>query len=313
MINYIIRRLLYTIPILLGVALVFFFIFNVVGGSEKVIYNIVSAKARTAKDIEFAKHQLGLDKPLYAQYFDYIKQIATMDFGRSLSTKQDIGYLIKKHVPNSAKLAFPAFFLEMLVSLILSLFCAFYRGTIIDKGISVIATALMSFSALALIIILQNLLAYKWGLFPIAGWAKGIKAIKYLGLPVLLWVIVSIGSDVRFFRTVFIEEVNKDYVRTARAKGLSNSKIMFTHVLKNAMIPFLTYTVMAIPFLLVGSFIIERFFTIPGIGFLTVAAVSAFDLPVLKATVIIYSLFFIVFNLITDILYAVVDPRVRLG
>jgi len=165
---------------------------------------------------------------------------------------------------------------------------------------------------LVLIILGQTLLAYEWRLFPISGWENGPGAIRYLLLPWLLWVVVTVGYDVRFFRTALVEEAEKDYVRTARAKGVPEHRIIFRHVLKNAMIPVLTYVVIQIPFLLTGSILLERFFSIPGIGDLMVSAIFSYDLPVLKAVVMVYTLFFVGFTLVTDILYALVDPRVRL-
>ncbi|MDC7222388.1 MAG: ABC transporter permease [Spirochaetales bacterium] len=313
MLNYIIRRMLYLIPTLLGVALIFFLIFNVVGGNDKYLYNMLPQKARSADQIEVYRHRYGLDKPLIFQYTDMVKQMVTLDFGRSESRKLPVAALIKRHVPHSAALTFPAFFFEILISLIISCFCAFYRGRFVDKFFTVLSVVGMSISMLVLIILGQNLLAYQWGLFPISGWVKGIGAIRYLILPWILWVVVSVGYDIRFFRTALLEEVHKDYVRTARAKGVNNRQIMFHHVLRNALIPILTSVVIQIPFLLTGSLLLERFFSIPGIGDLTIQAITSYDLPVLKAMVMIYTLFFITFSLLTDILYAVVDPRVRLS
>ncbi len=313
MLNYIIRRMLYLVPTLLGVALIFFLIFNVVGGNEKFLYNMLPKKARTAEQIEFYRHKYGLDKPLFFQYTDMVKQMVTLDFGRSESRKLPVSRLIKRHVPNSAALTFPAFFFEIAISLIISCLCAYYRGRFIDRFFTVFSVIGMSVSMLVLIILGQNLLAYRWGLFPISGWQKGFGAIKYLILPWILWVTVSVGYDIRFFRTALLEEVHKDYVRTARAKGVNNRQIMFNHVLRNALIPILTAVVIQIPFLLTGSLLLERFFSIPGIGDLTIQAITSYDLPVLKAMIMIYTLFFVIFSLITDILYAVVDPRVRLS
>ena len=313
MLNYVIRRVLYLIPTLLGVALIFFLIFNVVGGHEKYLYNMLPKKARSADKIDFYRHKYGLDKPLFIQYMDMVKQMITLDFGKSESRKLPISTLIKRHVPYSAALTFPAFFFEIVISLGLSCLCAFYRGRFLDRFFTVISVLGMSTSMLVLIILGQNLLAYQWGLFPISGWEKGLGAIRFLILPWILWVAVSIGPDIRFFRTALLEEVHKDYVRTARAKGVNNRQIMFRHVLRNALIPILTAVVLQIPFLLTGSLLLERFFSIPGIGDLTMQAIASYDLPVLKAMILIYTIFFILFSLVTDILYAVVDPRIKLN
>ena len=313
MVNYIIRRLLHVIPIVLGVAAVFFLIFNVIGGQDRFLYNMLPKKVHTAEDIDYYKHKYGLDKPLPVQYLDFVKQIVTLDFGRSETRKQPISRLIKLHVPNSAKLTFPAFFFEIVISLSLSLLCAYYRGGFIDKFFTIFSVVGMSISMLVLILLGQYLLAYKLHLFPISGWAKGLKAVRFLVLPWILWVVVTIGYDIRFFRTALLEETQKDYVRTARAKGLADRQIMFKHILRNALIPILTYVVMQIPFLLTGAILLERFFSIPGIGDLMVNAVFNYDLPVLKATVLVFTLFFVTFSLLTDILYVFVDPRVRLS
>jgi peptide/nickel transport system permease protein len=176
--------------------------------------------------------------------------MVSFDFGRSESTNQKISFLIARYVPNSAKLTFPAFFFEIAISLTLAAMCAYYRGSLVDRVLTVFSVLGMSIATLVLIIIGQKLLSYDLRLFPISGWKRGIGQIRYLILPWILWVVVSIGYDIRFFRTTILEEVSKDYVRTARAKGLSERKIMFRHVMKNAMIPILTYVVISIPFLL---------------------------------------------------------------
>jgi peptide/nickel transport system permease protein len=311
MVHYVIRRLLNLIPIIFGVAFIFFILFNLVGGQQRFLYNMLPPKGRTSEQIAFYRHKYGLDKPLIGQYLDLVKQMVTFDFGRSESTNQKISFLIARYVPNSAKLTFPAFFLEILVSLTLASLCAYYRSSIVDRVLTVLSVLGMSIAELVLIIIGQKLLSYDLRIFPISGWVRGIGQIRYLVLPWLLWVVVSVGYDIRFFRTTILEEVSKDYVRTARAKGLSERKIMLRHVMKNAMIPILTYVVISIPFLLTGAMLLERFFSIPGIGDLMVTSIFTYDLPVLKATVVVYTLFFVVFSLITDLLYAFVDPRVR--
>lgn len=312
MLSYIVRRLFNLVPLLLGVTLVFFLLFNFVGGNDSFLYNILPAKSRTVEQIAFYKHKYGLDKPLIEQYFDLVRQVVTFDFGRSESTKTKISTLIARHVPNSAILTLPAFALEIIIALIVASLAAFYRGSRIDKTLTFLSVIGMSISMLVLIILGQTLLAYQWRLFPISGWENGPGAIRYLLLPWLLWVVVTVGYDVRFFRTALVEEGEKDYVRTARAKGVPEHRIIFRHVLKNAMIPVLTYVVIQIPFLLTGSILLERFFSIPGIGDLMVSAIFSYDLPVLKAVVMVYTLFFVGFTLVTDILYALVDPRVRL-
>ena len=239
--------------------------------------------------------------------------MVTFNFGRSESRKLPVTRLIKRMVPVSAALTFPAFGMEIIISLVLAALCAFFRGRFVDRLLTILSVIGMSISMLVLIMVGQYFLAYRLHLFPISGWERGIFAIRYLMLPWLLWVSVSVGYDIRFFRTALLEEVHKDYIRTARAKGLDETTIMFRHVLKNAMIPILTYVVIQIPFLLTGSIMLERFFSIPGIGGLMVNSIFNYDLPVLKAIVMVYTLFFVVFSLLTDVLYALVDPRIRLS
>ncbi len=313
MISYIIRRLLHVFPILLGVALVFFLLFNVIGGQDRFLYNLLPQKSRTTEQIEFYRHKYGLDRPLPVQYLEFVRQMVTFDFGRSESRKTKVTTLIARQVPNSALLTFPAFFMEIGLALVLSALCAFYRGSLLDKTLTILSVLGMSIPSVVLIILGQTVFAYQLHWFPISGWAKGIGVLRYLWLPWALWIFGYIGYDVRFFRTAFLEEVHKDYVRTAKAKGLRDSQIMFRHVFKNAMIPILTYVVIEIPFLLTGAILLERFFSIPGIGDLMINSIFQYDLPVLKAVVMVFTLFFVVFTLITDLLYAWVDPRVRLS
>ncbi|OQX28607.1 MAG: hypothetical protein B0D92_08045 [Spirochaeta sp. LUC14_002_19_P3] len=312
MLSYIIRRMLHVVPIVLGAALVFFIIFNVIGGQEKYIYNMLPQKSRTPEQFELIRERYGLDKPLIVQYLEMVKSMLTFDFGRSETRKLPVNLLIKRHVPVSAALTFPAFTLEIFTALGLAALAVSRRGQRLDKLLTLLSVVGMSISMLVLIMLGQQFLAYRLGLFPISGWERGIGAVRYLLLPWLLWVLVTIGYDVRFFRTVLLEEIHKDYVRTAKAKGVRSRDIMFRHVMRNALIPILTYVVIQIPFLLTGTLLLERFFGIPGIGDLMVNAISSYDFPVLKAAVLVFTLFFIAFTLLTDILYALVDPRVRL-
>jgi peptide/nickel transport system permease protein len=311
--HYLARRIVSTLPILLGVALVFFLVFNLVGGSERFLYNILPPKGRTPETIGQYREAYGLDRPLIVQFLDTVGDMVTFDFGRSESTRQQVSYLIARYVPASAALAVPAFVVEIALALALAMLCARTRGRWPDRLVGVLSVAGMSLPMLALVIIGQRFLAFEAGLFPISGWARGLGAVRYLALPWLLWVTVAVGYDVRFFRTALVEEQGKEYVRAAMAKGMPRRLAMRRHVLRNAMVPILTYVVIQVPFLLTGSMLLERFFSIPGIGELLVQAILSYDLPVMKATVTFYTLFFIGFSVLTDLLYAAVDPRVRLG
>jgi len=221
--------------------------------------------------------------------------------------------MIKQGAGPSLSISVPAFILSTLISITIALFVAYFRGKSIDKIIVFICVALMSISSLAYILFGQWALAFKLSLFEISGYEEGFPDfIPYILLPMWIWVILSVGPDVRFFRTVMLDEIYQDYVRTARAKGLSERAILFKHVLKNAMIPILTYTIIKIPFLILGALLLESFFSIPGLGGMTLAAVNTSDFPVLRAMTVLSAVSYILFSLITDVLYTVVDPRVSL-
>jgi peptide/nickel transport system permease protein len=326
MINYIIRRVLYVIPITFGVALVTFFLFRVVGGNPAYL---IAGKNATPEQIKEIEHELGYDKPLFlnfkalkelklkkafdSQFVFHFKQVITFNFGRSYRTKQRITEMLRQGIGPSLSLAVPAFFTGVFIAISISLFCAFYWGTFIDRIIVVLSVIGMSIPFLAFIIGGQYLLAYKAGLFEISGFEPGLGSIKYIILPALIWVISALGGDVRFFRTVMLDEIRQDYVRTAQAKGLERSAILFKHVLKNAMIPIITRLVIAIPFLYTGSLLLENFFGIPGLGNMGIIAIANSDWPVINALTFIGAVLFILGNLASDVCYALVDPRVKLG
>jgi peptide/nickel transport system permease protein len=310
MTKYIIRRLLYLIPVLLGVSLIIFLLFNVVAGDPTAV---LLGKNATARQMEDLRIQLGLNKPLYAQYFDVVKSAFTFDFGRSWATKQEITYMIKQGAYPSLCLTIPAFVISTVLSLLISLVVAFYRGKGIDLFIRFICIAGMSVSALAYILGFQYFFAYKLGWFEISGFEYGFpNFIPYIALPAIIWVLLSLGPDVRFFRTVILDEIYQDYVRTARAKGLGEISILLKHVLRNALIPIITYTIIQIPFLILGALLLENFFSIPGLGGITLNALNSSDFPVIKAMAILSSVIYIIFSLISDILYTFADPRVKL-
>lgn len=310
MISYLLRRLVYTVPIVLGVCFIIFTLFNLVGGDPT--YQMLGKHA-SAEQIEELRHELGMDKSKPAQFLDYLGQVATFDFGRSYVTKQRISEMILHGMPASLSLAIPAFVIETLMAITIALLVSFFRGSVFDRVVVVACVMGMSISSLAYILFGQYVFAYWLGLFPISGYDSDlIGRIRHVALPVLIWVAVGLGINVRVFRTFVLDEVNQDYVRTARAKGLGETKVLFKHVLKNAMIPILTYVVIQIPFLITGSFLLESFFGIPGLGSITIDAIHNSDFPVIKAMTTIETLLFIGGNLATDLLYSAVDPRVRL-
>lgn len=308
--NYIIRRLLYLIPVLLGVCALIFLLFNVVAGDPTAL---LLGKHASAEQMEELRRQLGLDKSLFMQYWDIVRSAFTFDFGRSWSTKQQISQMMIQGAIPSLTLSIPAFFISTITSIIFAVIVAYYRGREIDLFIRVTCIAMMSISSLVYILVFQYLFAYKWGLFEISGYEYGFPDFMYyISLPIIIWVVLSVGPDIRFYRTIILDEIYQDYVRTARAKGLGEKAILFKHVLRNAMIPILTYTVVQLPFLLLGALLLESFFAIPGLGGMTITALNSSDFPVLKAITILSAVAYIIFTLIQDILYTFVDPRVKL-
>tara|TARA_Y100000768_G_scaffold388642_2_gene385810 strand:+ start:4784 stop:5686 length:903 start_codon:yes stop_codon:yes gene_type:complete len=298
------------IPVLLGVCFIIFFLFNVVSGDPTAI---LLGKHASAEQMAELRDQLGLNKSLLMQYFDVVKSAFTFDFGRSWATKQQISTMIINGAIPSLTLTVPAFIISTFTSIIFALIVAYYRGKGIDLVIRITCIAMMSISSLAYILMFQHLLAFKWGLFEISGYEYGFPNFMYfVSLPILIWVILTLGPDIRFYRTLILDEIYQDYVRTARAKGLSEKVILLKHVLRNAMIPIITYTVVQIPFLIMGSLLLESFFSIPGLGSIIVDAINASDFPVLKAMTILTAIAYVLFTLLQDVIYTVVDPRVKL-
>ncbi len=310
MTKYILRRLFYMIPVLMGVSLIIFLLFNLIAGDPTAV---LLGKNATARQMAELREQLGLNKSLFAQYLDVLKSAFTFDFGRSWATKQEITYMIKQGAYPSLCLTIPAFVISTVLSLLISLVVAFYRGKGIDLFIRFMCIAGMSISALAYILAFQYFFAFKMGWFEISGFEYGFPDfIPYIALPAIIWILLSLGPDVRFFRTVILDEIYQDYVRTARAKGLSEISILLKHVLRNAMIPIITYVVIQIPYLILGALLLESFFSIPGLGGITLNALNSSDFPVIKAMAILSSVIYIVFSLVSDVLYTFADPRVKL-
>ncbi|MBX3020799.1 MAG: ABC transporter permease [Bdellovibrionales bacterium] len=299
------------IPILFGITLVTFLLFNVAGGDPAAQ---AAGRYATPERLAQIREQMGLDKPLLEQYLHMVKQLATFDFGRSWSSRQEISGLIWAGIGPSLSVTFPAFVLSLLITIPFSLLLAAKRNTAIDKGTMVTCLGLISISSVVYVLAGQYFLAYKLGWFPVSGWDPSWDGRwQYATLPILIMVSLSLGADILFFRTVFVEEMFQDYVRTARSKGLSNAKILLKHVLKNGMVPIITAVVLQIPFLITGSLLIESFFGIPGLGGLIYQAIQEADFPVIKAMVLIGAISYMVFQLISDVLYALVDPKIRLS
>lgn len=310
MLKYIIRRLLYLIPVLLGVSFIIFVLFNLVSGDPTAVLLGKNATARQMADL---REQLGLNKPLFDQYLDVVRSAFTFDFGYSWSTKQEIKQMIIQGAYPSLCLSIPAFVIATVFSLLISLMVAFYRGKGIDVTVRVLCIAGQSISALAYILFFQYFFAYKMGWFEISGFEYGFPDfVPFIALPAIIFILLSLGPDVRFFRTVILDEIYQDYVRTARAKGLGEVTILLKHVLRNAMIPIITYVVIQIPTLILGALLLENFFSIPGLGGITLNALNSSDFPVIKAMAILSSVLYIILSLVTDVIYTIVDPRVKL-
>ena len=308
---YVVRRLWQMVPTLIGVILLVFFLFNWVGGDPAyVLAGLFSNDAQ----IEAIRRELGLDQPLWVQLWIFVQQVVTFDFGNSWTSGEPVSSLFLSRLPATITLLLPLLVIETVLCLALAVLLAWLRGGLIDRVTMVIFTTAMSVSILVFIILGQYFLAYRWGLFPVQGWSDDLwtNLTRYAPLPILLGLLVSIAPNTRLFRSFVIEEVNQEYVRTAYAKGLSRRRVLFVHVLRNSMIPVITFVVSNLPALLLGSFLLERFFGIPGMGREIILAVERSDFPVIKATTVYLAIATMLFNLLGDLLYQVTDPRVEL-
>ena len=324
MLTYILRRALYAIPILIGVNLITFALFFVVNTPDDMARMQLGAKRVTQAEIDRWKAAHGYDKPLLwnerargtgrltdTVFFQKSLRLFAFDFGAA-EDGRNISAEIRVRMWPSLALAIPVFLVGLAVNITFALTMAFFRATYLDFWGVVLCVVLMSISTLFYIIAGQFLVAKLWNLVPISGYNTGLHAIKFLILPVAIGVVSGVGAGSRWYRTLFLEEMGKDYVRTARAKGLSEAVVMFRHVLKNAMIPILTGVVVTIPLLFMGSLLMESFFGIPGLGSYTIDAIQAQDFAVVRSMVFIGSVLYILGLLLTDISYTLVDPRVRL-
>ena len=324
MFAYVVRRMLYAVPILIGVNLITFALFFVVNSPDDMARMQLGVKRVTPEAIERWKVERGYDRPLFFNraeagagrftdtiFFEKSLRMFAFDFGRA-DDGRDIGQEIRDRMGPSLALALPTFVLGLFVSVSFALLLVFFRATYLDFWGVVLCVAMMSISSLFYIIGGQWLVSKLWALVPISGYAPGLDATRFLALPVVISVIAGVGSSARWYRTIFLEEISRDYVRTARAKGLSELAVLFRHVLKNALIPILTGVVVVIPLLFMGSLLVESFFGIPGLGSYTIDAINAQDFAVVRAMVFIGSLLYILGLLLTDISYTLVDPRVRL-
>jgi len=314
MLRYVIRRVLETVPTTIGIVLLAFALFNVVGGSPA---EAVLGKNASAESIAKFNHKWGYDKPLFigdgnvfdSQFCKFVGDLLHGDFGYSLENHEPVIDVLKRGVGPSLSLTVPILVGCVALGLMLAMLAALYRGRAVDRAILVGSTVLMSVNYVIWVLAGQFFLSYKAGLFPVWGYENAF----YLALPVMIGVLSSVGTDVRFFRTAVLDEIYKPYVLTARAKGLSRSAIMLRHVLRNALIPILAYVSLSIPYLFTGSLLLESFFGIPGLGSVSINAIHSSDMAVVRTTVVLGALIYQFVNLVTDLLYGLVDPRVRLS
>lgn len=321
MLKYVAKRLWETIPTTIGILLLTFVLFNVVGGSPA---QVVLGKNATAEAVAAFNHKWGYDKPLIigirdqgagisgwwdSQFFNFVGGLCKGDFGYSIENQEPVVEVLKRGVGPSLSLTVPILIGGVIVALMLALLAAAMRGGWVDRAVLVFSAVLMSVNYVIWVLAGQFFLSYKAGFFPVWGYENAF----YLALPVLIGIFSSLGTDVRFFRTAILDEVYKPYVLTARAKGLSVWTIMTRHVLRNALIPIVTYVSLSIPYLFTGSLLLESFFGIPGLGSVSINAIHSADMAVVRAIVVLGALLYQFVNLSTDILYAVLDPRVRIG
>jgi peptide/nickel transport system permease protein len=324
MIAYLIRRILYAIPILIGVNLLTFALFFVVNTPDDMARMQLGIKRVTPEAIERWKQQHGYDKPLMFNaaaagagkltdtiFFQKSAGMFAFDFGYS-DDGRNISREIQTRMLPSLAIALPTFFVGLLIYITFALLMTLFRATALDTAGVALCVLLMSISGLFYIIGGQFIASKLWHWVPISGYAGGADMFKFILLPVLIGVLGSVGASTRWYRTIFLEEIGKDYVRTARAKGLSELAVLFRHVLKNAMIPILTGVVVVIPLLFMGSLLTESFFGIPGLGSYTINAINAQDFSVVRAMVFLGAVLYIAGLILTDISYTMVDPRVRL-
>jgi peptide/nickel transport system permease protein len=308
---YLLRRLWQMVPTLFGVVLLVFFLFKWFGGDPAEILGGLNA---TPEQILAIRQQLGLDRSVWTQLGLYFKSIATFDWGKSWATNEAVSNLFATRLPATLTVMIPILVLDVLLALPIAMWVAYRRGSLTDRTLMVVTTIALSISFLVYIIVGQYTFGFLLGWFPVQGWSDSVwtNLITYAPLPVMLAVMVGLAPQTRLYRTFFLDELGHDYVRTARAKGLTENTVMFKHVLRNAMIPILTNIGLQLPSIFVGSFLIEVFFSIPGLGREILLAVNRSDYPVIQAVTVYLAVITMSINLLVDVLFKVVDPRVVL-
>ena len=311
MFAYLLRRLWQMIPTLLGVVLLVFFLFRKFGMDPAQTLASLDA---TPREIAEVRQQLGLDEPWWWQLGLFIKGIVTFDWGRSWATHETIAHLMATRLSATLTVTVPILILDTLLAIPIALGTAYLRGSLTDRAIMVGTTVALSISFLVYVIVGQYVFGFQLGWFPVQGWSDSTwtNLVTYAPLPVLLAVLAGLSPQTRLYRSFFLDELGHDYVRTARAKGLTEPAVLFRHVLRNALIPILTNVGLALPSVLIGSFLLEQYFSIPGIGREVLLAVNRNDYPVIQAVTVYVALLTMLANLLVDLSYRAVDPRVVL-
>jgi peptide/nickel transport system permease protein len=297
------------IPTIAGVILLIFFLFNWVGGDPA---QVLAGKISNPEQIANIRKQLGVDQPYWYQLMVFVKQVFTFDFGRSWSTNEAVSHILLTRVGPTLTIMIPVVILTTVLAVVFAIMVAYVRGSFTDRMIMIVCTTAMSISFLVYIIVFQWLFGFILGWFPVQGWTESFwkNLTTYAPLPILLAVLVGLAPELRLYRSFFLDEINQDYVRTARAKGVPEKRVMMKHVLRNAMIPILTNIGIALPGIFVGSFLLEVFFSIPGLGREIITAVNRSDFPVIKAVTVYLAILTMLINLLVDVMYKFVDPRV---
>lgn len=309
---YLLRRLWQMIPTLLGVVVLVFFLFKWFGGDPAEVLAGLNA---TPEQVQAIRQQLGLDEPVWVQMWIFLKQIVTGDWGHSWATHESVSSMFASRLPATLTVMVPILILDTVLAIPLGLWVAYRRGSWADRSIMLACTVAVSISLLVYVIVGQYVFAFQLGWFPVQGWSNSLwtNLWVYSPLPVLLVVLVGVAPQTRLYRTFFLDEMQSDHVRTARAKGLTELQVLWRHVLPNARIPILTNLSVALPGIFVGSFLIESFFSIPGLGREVLLAVTRSDYPVVQAVTIYVAVITMLVNLLTDVLYTWADPRVSLS
>ena len=299
------------VPTLGGVVLLVFFLFTFFGGDPA---EILAGQVASQEQIDAIRRELGLDRPWTVQLWHFVRDVFTFDFGKSWMTREAVSEIFLTRLPATLTITIPILLLEVCLAIPIAMLVAYFRGSLLDRIAMAVCVAAMSVSFLVYIIVGQYWLAFEWGMFPVQGWSDDTwrNLLTYAPLPVLLATLVSLAPQTRLYRSFFLDETKSDYVRTARAKGLSEPAIMLRHVFRNAMVPVLTNVSLLLPGVFVGSFLLEIFFSIPGLGREIYLAVNRSDYPVIQAFTVYLAALTMLVNLAADVLYRLVDPRIQL-